>query len=244
MLQNRILSNFHYFWFSVLWHKAGKHKSREEWEGGKKGKRRKRRGRRAISGQLTLRTDLSQTCRMHSWSWFSEWTFKWSLRWDVLSTHRGLKQLAKNLAQKLATARSNKWPKFTLQESCLEVSSSLKQHHTCLCESAPPPPQKRESRVKKSPFLNRAPQGKWGFFDSRRPLFSGLGGNGVFWLQNPLFAIFGVFDPCAGRMHSQTCLDKITSTRASSMNMDHTSRRDEVTSTPAIGWQMLSQIQG
>ena len=42
-----------------------------------------------------------------------------------------------------------------------------------------PPPQKRALRVKKSPFLYRAPQGKWGFFVSERP-FLGWWEKGVF----------------------------------------------------------------
>ena len=61
-----------------------------------------------------------------------------------------------------------------------------------------PSPQKRASRVKKSPFLYRPPQGKWGCFDSRRP-FLGRWEMGVFRLRNPLFPDFGVFDPCRGQ---------------------------------------------
>ena len=65
-----------------------------------------------------------------------------------------------------------------------------------------PPPQKRASRVKKSPFLHRAPQGKWDFFDSRRP-FLGWGERGVFLTPKPSFLDFGVFDPCKGQTDSQ-----------------------------------------
>ena len=42
-----------------------------------------------------------------------------------------------------------------------------------------PPTPEKGVRVKKSPFPCRAPQGKWGFFDSRRS-FLGWGEMGVF----------------------------------------------------------------
>ena len=61
-----------------------------------------------------------------------------------------------------------------------------------------PVPQKRALRVKKSPFLYRAPQGKWGFVDSKRP-FSGALGNRSLLTPKPSFPIFGDSDACRGR---------------------------------------------
>ena len=58
-----------------------------------------------------------------------------------------------------------------------------------------PPPQKRVFRVKKSPFLYRALQGKWGFCWLGTP-FSGVAGNGGFWTPRPSFPDFGEFGPC------------------------------------------------
>ena len=49
-----------------------------------------------------------------------------------------------------------------------------------------PPHQKRAFRVKKSPFLQRAPHGNWGFIDSKRPFF-GVGGKGGFSTPRPSF---------------------------------------------------------
>ena len=63
--------------------------------------------------------------------------------------------------------------------------------------------QKRASWVKKSPFLYRAPHGKWGFPDSKRPFLEW--GDMVFFflLWNPLFPILGVLIPVQGQTHSQ-----------------------------------------
>ena len=57
-----------------------------------------------------------------------------------------------------------------------------------------PVPKKRAFWVKKSPFLCRAPQGKWGFFDSERP-FLGHWEMGVFDPET-VFPDFGDCDPC------------------------------------------------
>ena len=51
---------------------------------------------------------------------------------------------------------------------------------------------------KKSPFLYRAPQGKWGFSDSKRPSL-GRWEMGVFGPRNPLFPILGILTPVRGR---------------------------------------------
>ena len=61
-----------------------------------------------------------------------------------------------------------------------------------------PPPQKRGLWVKKSPFLYRALQGKWGFVDSEPP-FLGWWEMGVFGLRNPLFPILGILTPVGGK---------------------------------------------
>ena len=55
-------------------------------------------------------------------------------------------------------------------------------------------PKKRVFRVKKSPFLYRALQGRWRFFDSEHP-FLGWWEMGDFWLRNPLFPILGISAP-------------------------------------------------
>ena len=64
-----------------------------------------------------------------------------------------------------------------------------------------PQPQKRASRVKKSPFLYRAPQGKWDFL-TRDALFWG-GGKWGFFDSETSFPDFGVFHPCKGQTDSQ-----------------------------------------
>ena len=51
---------------------------------------------------------------------------------------------------------------------------------------------------RKSPFLYRAPQGKWGVFLTQRALFWGTG-KWEFLTPNPSFPDFGDFDPCRGR---------------------------------------------
>ena len=65
-----------------------------------------------------------------------------------------------------------------------------------------PVSQKWALCVKKSPFLYRAPQGKWGFFWLKAPI-SGTLGNGSFLTPKPSFPDFGDFDPCRGRTLSQ-----------------------------------------
>ena len=66
----------------------------------------------------------------------------------------------------------------------------------------PPTPEKGVSS-QKSPFLFRAPPGRWRFFDLGRP-FLGWGGDGGFLAPKPPFPDFGVFDPCKGQTDSQT----------------------------------------
>ena len=56
---------------------------------------------------------------------------------------------------------------------------------------------------KKSPFLYRAPQGKWGFFDSERPLLGG--GKSGFLTPQPFFPILRLLTPVRGKRIPKTC---------------------------------------
>ena len=62
-------------------------------------------------------------------------------------------------------------------------------------------PRNGRFESKKSPFLYRAPQGKWGFLD-KTPI-SGTLGHGSFLTPKPSFPDFGDFDPCRGQTLSQ-----------------------------------------
>ena len=64
--------------------------------------------------------------------------------------------------------------------------------------------QKRAIWVESSPFHYRAPQEKWGFFDSKRP-FLRRWEMGVFWPRNPLFLILGLLTPVQCRRFRNSC---------------------------------------
>ena len=64
-------------------------------------------------------------------------------------------------------------------------------------------PEKRVVSVRKSPFLYRAPQRKWGFSDSNR---SFLGSCGVFRPRNPVFLFLGIWTPVQDRGVRKTCM--------------------------------------
>ena len=69
-------------------------------------------------------------------------------------------------------------------------------------------PGQRVLRVKKSPFLYRAPlQGKWGFL-TRNTLFW-RGSKWVFLTRKPSFPDFGDFDPCSAFLILKSCLKAI-----------------------------------